>query len=97
MSFERQSRQKNRVMVEFIKAEIRTGIMLANLAAAIMFCDAGHRSTFIADARQAFFTARKLAVANLEIGTIVTEDALWIAKNLYNLELAINRLGNQEG
>jgi hypothetical protein len=93
MEFESQSRPKNRVMVEFIKAEIRTGIMLVNLASAIMFCDAGHHSKFIADAREAYFTARKLAVGNRELAT---EDALWIAKNLYNLELALKRLGNQE-
>ena len=94
MRFERQSRPKNRVMVEFIKAEIRTGIMLSNLAAAIMFCDSGHRSTFIADAREAYFTARKLA---LQIRGLVTDDAIWIARNLCSLKMALERLELQEG
>jgi hypothetical protein len=81
-------------MVEFIKAEIRTGIMLANLDSAIRFCDAGHQSTFIADAREAYFTARKLALQNREL---VTDDAIWIARNLCSLKMALEGLGLQEG
>jgi hypothetical protein len=60
----------------------------------LVFYDAGCKRRAIASAREAYFTARELAVGNREL---VTEDAVWIAKNLYKLELALNRLGNQEG
>jgi hypothetical protein len=85
---------KNRLAVEFIKAEIRAGLAMISVASNMVFYDAGCKRRAIASAREAYFTARELAVGNREL---VTEDAVWIAKNLYKLELALNRLGNQEG
>src|SRR5260370_26309851 len=88
---------KNRLAVEFIKAEIRAGLALTSVASNMVFYDAGYKRRAIAGAREAYFTARKLAEGNREIVTIVTEDALWIPKNLYKLDLALDRLANQEG
>jgi len=94
MTKKRAGYYKNRLTVEFIKAEIRAGLALASFASNMVFYDVFYKRRAIASAREAYFSARKLAVGNREL---VTEDAIWIAKNLYRLELALNRLENQEG
>jgi hypothetical protein len=77
----------NRIALEEIKADIRSGMWMLDVAAGI---PAGlTQAHIILEARTSFVSA---AEAAREVGSVTAEDAQWIAHNLNKLGRRLTRM-----
>jgi hypothetical protein len=81
---------KNRLISEFIKADIRAGLALVGIADDHKFKDVHLQRRALSEAKTAYLTARELAS---ESNDLSTDEIKWITENLYKLKKALQRLG----